>query len=98
MATKKTAAKAAPKKTAARKTTRKPAAPKIEDTPAGLIPPEQAPDGKPADVEVAALTAQTGDSAAVLHLDGKKYRLKGEIVGALRRAFETAHNIVNPGH
>ena len=98
MATTRKAAKpAAPKKTTARKAPAK-AEPKLEETPAGLIPAEQAPDGKPTQVDVAALTADPGDAHAVLHLDGKQFRLGGEIVSSLRRAFEAAHSIVNPGH
>ena len=95
-AAKPAAKKAAPKKRAAAK--KAPAKPVIEDTPSNVIPADQAPDGKATDVDVAVLTADAGDAHAVLHLDGKKFRLGGEIVAALRRAFEQAHSIVNPGH
>ena len=50
---------------------------------------------EPTAVESASLT--TGDAHAVLELDGKQFRLGGEIVAQLRRAFEAAHSIVNPG-
>jgi hypothetical protein len=51
---------------------------------------------EPIVVENADLTI--GDAHAVLDLDGTKFRLGGELVHALRRAFESAHAAINPGH
>jgi hypothetical protein len=39
----------------------------------------------------------TADAHAVLYLDGSEYRLEGPAIAQLRREFDLAHSVVNPG-
>lgn len=47
---------------------------------------------------VEAVSLSVDDASVVLSLDGSEYRLDGTAVSQLRRDFEAAHSLINPGH
>jgi hypothetical protein len=47
---------------------------------------------------VESVSVRVDDAHVVLDLDGSEFRLDGTAVAQLRRDFEAAHSVVNPGH